>query len=112
MTEQTAPSTLTKSVVVDVPREHAFEVFTKRFDAWWPREHHLREADMADPRPLRRQGRGAAPHLRVIRRLDRTAGALRPRSGLLGAQPGRWCQGGAASASRSAAPPSRSTAGP
>jgi uncharacterized protein YndB with AHSA1/START domain len=48
MTEQTAPSTLTKTVVVDAPRDHAFEVFTKRFDTWWPREHHLRDADMAE----------------------------------------------------------------
>lgn len=35
------------SVTVDVPREHAWTVFTERFDAWWPRDHHVLGADLA-----------------------------------------------------------------
>ena len=30
-----------KSVVVKAPIEHAFKVFTERFDTWWPRTHHI-----------------------------------------------------------------------
>jgi uncharacterized protein YndB with AHSA1/START domain len=30
-----------KCVVVKVPIAHAFKVFTERFDAWWPRSHHI-----------------------------------------------------------------------
>jgi uncharacterized protein YndB with AHSA1/START domain len=29
-----------RDVVVDVPIERAFEVFTRRLDAWWPRDSH------------------------------------------------------------------------
>ena len=35
-----------RSVVVNVPIEHAFKVFTERFDLWWPREHHVGKADL------------------------------------------------------------------
>jgi uncharacterized protein YndB with AHSA1/START domain len=37
-----------KSVVVNVPIAHAFEVFTKRFDLWWPRAHHIGKVDMKE----------------------------------------------------------------
>jgi uncharacterized protein YndB with AHSA1/START domain len=30
-----------KSIVVNAPIAHAFKVFTERFDAWWPRTHHI-----------------------------------------------------------------------
>jgi uncharacterized protein YndB with AHSA1/START domain len=30
-----------KSVRVNASREHAFDVFAMRFDAWWPRSHHI-----------------------------------------------------------------------
>ena len=40
--------TVKKSVVVNVPIAHAFEVFTKRFDLWWPRAHHIGKADMKE----------------------------------------------------------------
>jgi uncharacterized protein YndB with AHSA1/START domain len=30
-----------KSVVVDVPIAHAFDVYTRRFNDWWPRSHHI-----------------------------------------------------------------------
>ncbi|WP_372668055.1 SRPBCC family protein [Amycolatopsis kentuckyensis] len=37
-----------KSVVVACSREHAFKTYTEAFDSWWPREHHLGEADLAE----------------------------------------------------------------
>jgi len=43
MSEQT---TVKKSIVVNVPLAHAFEVFTRRFDLWWPRSHHIGKAEM------------------------------------------------------------------
>src|SRR5580658_4671266 len=30
-----------KTLVVNAPAAHAFTVFTERFNAWWPRSHHL-----------------------------------------------------------------------
>ena len=41
-------TSVTKSVVVNCPIAHAFEVFTKRFDIWWPRSHHIGKADMEE----------------------------------------------------------------
>jgi hypothetical protein len=34
-------SSVKKSIVVDAPVAIAFKVFTERFDAWWPRSHHI-----------------------------------------------------------------------
>ena len=34
-----------KSMVVEAPASHVFEVFTKRIDAWWPRKHHIGRDD-------------------------------------------------------------------
>ena len=36
------------SISVEVPVDRAFEVFTKGFDAWWPREHHIGEAELSE----------------------------------------------------------------
>ena len=36
-----------KEIVVEAPIERAFRVFTDRFDAWWPRDHHILEAPLA-----------------------------------------------------------------
>jgi uncharacterized protein YndB with AHSA1/START domain len=41
-------TTVTRSVVVDAPIEHAFEVFTERFDAIKPREHNLIGVEIAE----------------------------------------------------------------
>jgi len=30
-----------KSLLVNVPQEHAFRTFTERIDTWWPRPHHI-----------------------------------------------------------------------
>ena len=48
MTMQTADLTIRKTVTVEAPQERAFDVFTAGFDSWWPRGHHIGEADMAE----------------------------------------------------------------
>jgi uncharacterized protein YndB with AHSA1/START domain len=35
-----------KQIDVEASAEKAFRVFTARFDAWWPREHHIGKADL------------------------------------------------------------------
>lgn len=46
----TSPSIapIRKQVVVEAPEERAFRVFTENFDAWWPREHHIGKAALAE----------------------------------------------------------------
>jgi uncharacterized protein YndB with AHSA1/START domain len=46
-TQESATSVQT-DVVVDVPVERAFEVFTKEMPSWWDPDHHLIEAELAD----------------------------------------------------------------
>jgi len=41
-----ATSAVHKTITVDAPIAHAFDVFTDRFDTWWPRSHHIGEAEM------------------------------------------------------------------
>ncbi len=41
----TPETAVKKSVVVNVPVEHAFKVFTERFDTWWPRTHHIGKSE-------------------------------------------------------------------
>jgi len=48
MTMQTTDLVVRKTVTVEAPQEHAFDVFTAGFDKWWPRSHHIGEADMAE----------------------------------------------------------------
>lgn len=35
-------------IVVDAPREHAFEVFTRGLDNWWFRDHHIGKEPMRE----------------------------------------------------------------
>jgi len=41
-------TTVRKSVTVNAPIARAFDVFTTRFDTWWPRSHHIGAAEMAE----------------------------------------------------------------
>jgi uncharacterized protein YndB with AHSA1/START domain len=40
-------TTFRTSITVHAPAERAFSVFTKGFDTWWPRGHHIGTAEMA-----------------------------------------------------------------
>ncbi|HEX6711828.1 MAG TPA: SRPBCC family protein, partial [Thermoleophilaceae bacterium] len=44
-----SPSTsVTKSIVVDAPIERAFHVFTQEMSSWWPPDHHILDAPLAE----------------------------------------------------------------
>jgi uncharacterized protein YndB with AHSA1/START domain len=45
-----------REITVEAPVERAFEVFTERFDAWWPRSHHIGEPEMREAILERREG--------------------------------------------------------
>lgn len=49
-------SSVKKSIVVNVPIAHAFGVFTRRFDLWWPRDHHIGRAPMKQAVMEEREG--------------------------------------------------------
>jgi hypothetical protein len=57
MTSTQSPLTASvrTTVTIEVAREHAFAVFTERFDTWWPRSHYNGTGELAqailEPRP-------------------------------------------------------------
>jgi uncharacterized protein YndB with AHSA1/START domain len=48
MTTQTAHTSVQTSIVVDAPVERAFSVFTEDMGSWWPPEHHILQAELAE----------------------------------------------------------------
>ena len=48
MIKQTEAVSVRKSITVRASQQRAFTVFTERFDTWWPREHHIGKADLAE----------------------------------------------------------------
>jgi uncharacterized protein YndB with AHSA1/START domain len=55
MTPQAATTTavrtaspVTRSIVVQAPIERAFDVFTRDMSSWWPSDHHILEAELAE----------------------------------------------------------------
>ncbi len=48
MSTQTAATSARASIVVDASIERAFSVFTEDMGSWWPPEHHLLEAELAE----------------------------------------------------------------
>jgi uncharacterized protein YndB with AHSA1/START domain len=49
MTQRTNTDAVTRSVLVPLAPDEAFELFVDRFDTWWPRDsHHIAEADAAE----------------------------------------------------------------
>jgi uncharacterized protein YndB with AHSA1/START domain len=47
-TASSTPTSVATEVTVAVPVERAFRAFTAGFGAWWPRDHHIGEAEMTD----------------------------------------------------------------
>lgn len=45
---QTTDTSVRTSIVVQAPIERAFSVFTDGIGSWWPPEHHILEADLAE----------------------------------------------------------------
>ena len=48
MNTQTADTSVQSTIVVDAPIERAFSVFTDGVGSWWPREHHILQAEVAE----------------------------------------------------------------
>lgn len=44
----TSIAPIRKQIVVEVPQERAFRVFTENFDAWWPKDHHIGKAELKE----------------------------------------------------------------
>lgn len=45
---QATDAAVRREVTVNAPPDRAFSVFTERFDAWWPRSHHIGAAEMRE----------------------------------------------------------------
>lgn len=48
MTTDTKNLAVTRTVTVRAGRERAFTVFTEKFFTWWPKGHHIGDAELAD----------------------------------------------------------------
>jgi uncharacterized protein YndB with AHSA1/START domain len=48
MNVQAEATSVQKSIVVDAPVERAFDVFTQEMQTWWPPDHHLLDAPLAE----------------------------------------------------------------
>jgi uncharacterized protein YndB with AHSA1/START domain len=48
MNTETSVTSVQTSVVVDTPIEQAFSVYTDGIGTWWPREHHILQAELAE----------------------------------------------------------------
>ncbi|MBI3675914.1 MAG: SRPBCC domain-containing protein [Proteobacteria bacterium] len=46
MTRTITVAPVKKTLRVNAPQARAFEVFTARFDSWWPKTHHIGKAEM------------------------------------------------------------------
>ena len=48
MSTKTTDTSVRSSIVVDATIERAFSVFTEGIASWWPPEHHILQAELAD----------------------------------------------------------------
>jgi uncharacterized protein YndB with AHSA1/START domain len=48
MSTDTQSLSVTKAITVNGSQERAFAVFTEKFFTWWPKSHHIGDADLAD----------------------------------------------------------------
>ena len=49
MSTQIRPAPVRKSIFVNAPQEHAFEVFTSGIGRWWPKSHHIGKGELDRP---------------------------------------------------------------
>jgi uncharacterized protein YndB with AHSA1/START domain len=64
MSTQVRPAPVRKSVFVNAPQGHAFEVFTSGMGRWWPKSHKLTEAEL--DRQISEPGQGGRWYQRSI----------------------------------------------
>ena len=48
MTTQDTVTSVRESIVVEAPIERAFSIFTEDIGSWWPSDHHILEAPLAE----------------------------------------------------------------
>jgi uncharacterized protein YndB with AHSA1/START domain len=48
MSMQATDTAVAASITVDAPLERAFDVFTRDIGSWWPPDHHILEAELAE----------------------------------------------------------------
>ena len=48
MTTQARESAVRTAIVVEAPIERAFKVFTEEIGSWWPEDHHILQAELAE----------------------------------------------------------------
>jgi uncharacterized protein YndB with AHSA1/START domain len=46
--QQTAAETVREEILVEAPIDKAFRVFTDEMGTWWPADHHVLEAELAE----------------------------------------------------------------
>ena len=49
MSTQIRPAPVRKSIFVNAPQDHAFDVFTTGIGRWWPKSHKIGPADLERP---------------------------------------------------------------
>jgi uncharacterized protein YndB with AHSA1/START domain len=49
MSTQIRPAPVRKSIFVNAPQDHAFEVFTSGIGRWWPKSHKIGDVDLDRP---------------------------------------------------------------
>jgi uncharacterized protein YndB with AHSA1/START domain len=48
MSTQSTSAPVRTSIVVEAPRQRAFEVFTQDMKAWWPEDHHMLDGEIGE----------------------------------------------------------------
>jgi uncharacterized protein YndB with AHSA1/START domain len=48
MSEAPSIPAIRGKITIDVPVDHAFQVFTSSFNTWWPHEFHIGQTDIAE----------------------------------------------------------------
>jgi hypothetical protein len=48
MSTQSTAAPVRTHVVVEAPRQHAFDVFTQEMKSWWPEDHHMLDGEIGE----------------------------------------------------------------